>query len=96
MYSVFTIQRSNRILIDQLLSDDLVGRQSLIQKDGTPFGHEGKIVIVLEGSPEALEIAGKILKDGAEKLPEEKASSIYEKIKDEEREADSGMGFLFG
>ncbi|MCL4328703.1 MAG: hypothetical protein M1151_01450 [Candidatus Thermoplasmatota archaeon] len=96
MYVVFSVNKADRKVIDSLLLDELVNRQSITQKDGSIFGLDNRVVVIIEGSEAALEVAAKIVGAAGEKLPPAKATDIYNKVKEEEKRADSGMGFLFG
>ncbi len=96
MYSVFALNKSDRALVEELLSDDVIGRQTIIQKDGDSLGYENKLILVVEGADAAVTAADKILSGKVEKLSAEKGNAVYNRIKEDEKNADSGMGFLFG
>lgn len=97
MYAVFLVKPQDNSIIEALRSDDLVGRQSLLVRDAAALDlKEQAIVLLIEGSDEAISKSRKI---GGEKLGEvakKRSEVLYRKIKDEESKADQGMGFLFG
>lgn len=95
MYKVYSIKKEQRKTLDILLSDDIVGRQTIIYKNAENYGgKDDSLYVIVEGSDEIFaRIAD--LKLGDLKVVED-ASDIYKRIKDEEDEAESGMGFMFG
>lgn len=96
MYKVYSTNKSNRKMIDKILSDDVLGRQSVNYREGSSFGLSGDLlIVVIEGSSEIFDRVKDIVGDSFEELEEKKSAEIYKKIKDEESEAESGMGFIF-
>ncbi len=77
-----------------LEEDDLVNRQTIVIKDGTPWEVDGKVVIV-EGSEEALERAAELV-DDAGGQPADNAEQIKADIDAEDDAAAAGMGAIFG
>lgn len=49
MYRVYALNKNERGVIEKILSDDTMGRQTIIEKDGANMGYEGKIILVVEG-----------------------------------------------
>lgn len=97
MYALYLLKKSDKKAVDKMLADDIIGRQALTQKDSAAFGFpEDRLLLLYEGSEEGnsrlKELFGEIL----ENIEKEKAEEAYRKIKDEESQAEGGMGFLFG
>lgn len=97
MYMVFTLKKTRKTIIDNLMADDIVGRQSINFRDGPLYGFpDDELVLIIEGSQDALSKARQIAGDSVSLIPDEKARTIYEKFRDEESKADEGLGFIFG
>jgi len=102
-YAVAEVEKKD---LKQILEDDLLSRQSITVKDGRAFGagkskdkskskEKDKDVsyVLIEGN----ESIFKCLKDMKIKLLKDKeAEKVREKIKKEDDEAASGLGFIFG
>jgi len=76
-------------LINGLLGDDMVSRQSVTTRDD-PDG--GKIILI-EGSDEALDRVSEIAPDVA--MEGEAAQEWFDRIKSEESAVASGVGMIF-
>ncbi len=76
-------------LINGLLKDDVVSRQSVTTKDD-PDG--GKIILI-EGSDEALDRVAEMAPETA--LDEDEAQEWFDRIKSEESAVASGVGMIF-
>jgi hypothetical protein len=99
-YAVAEVEKKD---LKQILGDDLLSRQSITVKDGRAFGagkskdkskEKDKDVsyVLIEGN----ESIFKCLKDMKVKLlKDKKAEKVREKIKKEDDEAASGLGFIF-
>ncbi|MCL4314605.1 MAG: hypothetical protein M1454_02620 [Candidatus Thermoplasmatota archaeon] len=97
MFSAFLLKKSDRSIIDAVSSDDKVGRQTIITKDGAQYGFDtDSLLLIIEGSEDALRIASGIIGGKGKELDREKTEKIMKEIKEEEDRADQGMGFLFG
>lgn len=97
MYALYLLKKSDKTVIDKILGDDIIGRQALTQKDAASYGlPDGNILLLYEGSAEAdsrmKELFGSFLK----LLEEPEAKEVYQKIKDEESQAEGGLGYIFG
>ena len=96
MYKVYSTSKSNRKLIDKILSDDILGRQTVVYKEGSTFGLKDDVLVVLiEGPQEIFERVSGITEDACSEIEKAKSEEIYRKIEDYESEGDSGMGFTF-
>ncbi len=97
MYAVYQIIKSKKSVLDKMLADEVIGRQALTQKDGSSFGLENdKLVFLYEGSEEGNKRIKELFGSEVTELDKKKADEIYAKIKEEESQAEDGMGFLFG
>ncbi|KJE49244.1 MULTISPECIES: hypothetical protein [Acidiplasma] len=96
MFKVFEISKENRNIIDEVLNDDVLGRQSVQYKDGAEFGYDSSYILLIEGSPDIFERVNSILNGKSEEIGGKKAEKIYEKIKEDENNSKEGMGFIFG
>jgi len=76
-------------LINGLLGDDMVSRQSVTTRDD-PDG--GKIILI-EGSDEALDRVRELAPDVA--MEGEEAQEWFDRIKSEESAVASGVGMIF-
>ena len=93
-YVIVRLKSDEKALEKSLLSEDIITRQSISIREGEALGKEGGVeYILVEGSEEAVmrvkEIAPNNILEGKE------AEEIYNKIKAEEENAVSGMGFVF-
>ena len=79
---------------DVLLKDDIVGRASVLFKDGNTLGLENKYYCYISGIEEACKKSEEIMKDLGKKVKEKE--KILEKIKEEEERAIQGFGNIFG
>jgi hypothetical protein len=96
MFKIYRLNSEQKKMVEKLLSDDVVGRQTIIQKDGSGFNSPGTTIVVIEGPEIIFEKVPEILGPGINPVPEKEAAEIYRKIKEEEENAEGGMGFLFG
>lgn len=97
MYLCYFVPSENRSLVDLIKEDNVIGRQTIIVKDAGNFSFkEAGVILILEGAEEPLQKAAGLLGTKAEKIDTKKSDEIYRKIKEEEEQADKGMGFLFG
>jgi hypothetical protein len=96
MFKIYKLTSDQKKMIEKLLSDDVVGRQTIIQKDGSGFNSPGSTIVVVEGPENIFAKVTEILGPGINPIPEKEAAEIYRKIKEEEENAEGGMGFLFG
>ena len=95
-YAVAEVEKKD---LNQILENDLLSRQSITVKDGRAFGagkskEKDKDVsyVLIEGN----ESIFKCLKGMKVKLLKDKeAEKVREKIKKEDDEAASGLGFIF-
>lgn len=97
VFAIYFMKPENRSTLDAMKNDDLIGRQSIITKDASAFNFKepGQIILV-EGSSESLELIKSKFGQFLEILNPERSTEIYTLIKDEEKKADEGMGYLFG
>ncbi len=96
MYTVLHFESGGEEVYRKLISDDEIGRQTIILRDASKVSSKlkGSIVIV-EGNDSIVEKAIELAGGGAHKLKEDLSEKIYRKIKEEEEQADQGVGFLF-
>ncbi|MEM5797360.1 MAG: hypothetical protein QXD72_00570 [Candidatus Aenigmatarchaeota archaeon] len=80
---------------DILLKDDLVGRASIVFKEGSIIGKEG-YYCYLSGTEEQCEKALELMKDIGEEVKDETKSQLIGKIKEEEEKAIEGFGNILG
>jgi len=97
VYRVFRIPTARQSLVDALLKDDLVGRQSIVVREAKSLGVEGEGTIVLvEGSDAGVARAEAILREAAIVLRGTEAEHAYKRFRAQDEDAASGMGLLFG
>jgi len=91
---ILELKPSEKALEKEILSDDVISRQSITIRDGKVLGlAEDKEYILIEGSEEAIERVKGIAPNNI--LSGKWAAETYEKLKSEEEDAASGMGFIF-
>jgi len=97
MYAVFSVKPENSAKIEEILKDDLVSRQSITIRESSVLGVQGLGTLVLvEGEEKAIRKSEELFKGVGEKVPGEKAASIYDKLKKEEEDVAQGIGLIFG
>lgn len=96
MYGIFRVPAAEASRIDALLKDDLVSRQSVTIRDARSLGvdREGTIVLV-EGSPAAVDRAEKLLEGAGGRLQGAEAEAAYRRFRTQDEDAAMGMGLLF-
>ncbi|KAF0222453.1 MAG: hypothetical protein FD167_5004 [bacterium] len=80
---------------DVLLTDDVVGRASLVFKEGSIIGKDGYFCY-LSGTEEQCKRALGLVKEIAEEVKDETKSQLINKIKEEEDRAIEGFGNILG
>jgi|SRR2546427_983766 len=97
MFKVFSVPPTQRAKKDEVLKDDLVSRQSIVEREGDTLGFPGLgTLILIEGDEKAVARAAALFKGAAEELPAEKAAAVRKKIRDQEDDVASGVGLIFG
>jgi len=96
MYAVFEVDSEKFDLIQDVLSDELVSRQTTSIRDGKSLGmREDVNYFMVEGSEEAVEKAiGLFSEEGVEQA--ENAEEVKKAIEEEDQAAAQGMGTVFG
>lgn len=89
---VFRVKKEEKSRIDEALKVDIISRQSITVRDGEGLGLDSHTYVLIEGSDEAIEEAKKAF-DFAD-IPDN-SEEIYQKIKEQEDDAASGMGLIF-
>lgn len=94
---VFNIANEHKGKIRDVISDDLISRQSITQRDASALKIEKEAqILIIEGDENAIARARELLKDIGEEQDEASAAEILKKIKEEEEDAATGVGFIFG
>lgn len=97
MYRVFRLPAARASEADVLLKDDIVSRQSVVARDARSLGlSRDDHYVIVEGSDAGVARAVELLKGIAASLEGSAAEDIYRRIRSQEDEAASGMGFIFG
>jgi hypothetical protein len=96
-YVIFKVKSSEQEKFNTMLKDDLVNRQSIVIRDANSLDIKEKVSFLkIEGSKEGIQRAEELAKElGMKKLPEKKAKTINDKIKEQEDSAATGMGMIF-
>ncbi len=96
MFKVFSVPPAKKPQKDEVLKDDLVSRQSIVERDADALGFPGLGTLVLvEGDEMALARAAELFKGIAEELPPAKAAAVRQKIRDQEDDVAAGVGLIF-
>jgi hypothetical protein len=96
MRKVFVVNKKDRSIINEMLSDDLVGRQSIYEREGEAYKLKAdEILIVFSGSEEAFSVIKKQWGGKIVLLSGKQEEDILNQIDKENDNAQEGMGFLF-
>lgn len=94
-HQVYRIKSADRPRLEQAMGDDLLSRQSLTIRDARHFGMSGDgVYLFVEGAEAGIVRADALLLEFAERAPDSEA--LHKKLKDEEDDAASGLGSIFG
>lgn len=94
-FRVFKVKSSDRARLEEALGDDVLSRQSLTLRDARHFGVPGDhLYLFVEGEERGVLRAETVLADIAQIAPEGK--DLYAMLKQEEDDAASGLGAIFG
>jgi hypothetical protein len=94
-FQVYRVKSADRAKMDEALNDDVLSRQSIIIRDARSFGDTGDgVLLFVEGAEAGIQRADAVLLPFAERAPN--AADLHRKLKDEEDEAASGLGSIFG
>lgn len=97
MYRVFRFPPAKAEKATILLTDDVVGRQSVTTREARSLGLSGDDrYVIVEGVESALARAVDLMKGSAEPLGGAEAEKIYQRFRVQEDQAASGMGLIFG
>jgi hypothetical protein len=96
MFKVYKLAKTQREILDSLLADDIVGRQTVLYKDGSNYGFDSSYIVIIEGSENIFKNVDSIANGKLEELKKSKEEEIYKQIKDEENNSKDGLGFIFG
>ena len=95
MYKIYSLKKEKRKTLDSLLADDILGRQTIIYKNAENYGgNDDSLFILIEGLSDVFSRIAELKPEGLEEV--KNSEGIYRQIKNEEDEAESGMGFMFG
>lgn len=96
-YVIFSVDNEKKNKIKEILSDDMVSRQSITQRDAKALKIEKEAQIVLiEGEDSALDKAKELFQEVGDLIEGSEAEEIYNKLKEDEAGAAAGVGFIFG
>ena len=97
MEIVYEIERQNiQKVRDIILGDDIVGRASVIFKDGNSIGLNNNYYCYISGVEEACKRSEEIIKNFGKKIDKKISENIIKKIKEDEEKAIEGFGGIFG
>ena len=92
-YVIFVSEKSKKAELDEKTRIDLISRQSITIREGKGIGLDDRLYLLIEGSDEAIDLAKKEFSFA--EIPENQ-EEIYRKFKEQEDDAASGMGMIFG
>ena len=96
-YAIFSVENEKRNKIKEVISDDLISRQSITTRDAKAIKIEKEVQFVLiEGDEKAIEKAKELFQDIGTVIDSTEAEEIYNKLKEDEQGAAAGVGFIFG
>ncbi len=96
-YAIFSVDNEKKNKIKDVLSDDLVSRQSITQRDAKALKIEKEAqFVMIEGDDSALAKAKELFQELGTLIEGSEAEEIYNKLKEDEEGAAAGVGFIFG
>jgi len=97
MYIVFEVPKEKARQADKALKDNIVSRQSIVVRDAKTLDVDKDVqFIMIEGSEEGIKKAKELFEEIGSVMPDAEGKNIYDKIKDQDDAAASGVGMLFG
>ena len=102
MYVVFEVEKSNVKKAENVFTDDMVSRQSIVVRDSRALdlpefkGKDVQFIIIEGGSQEALDRAKKLFEGIGKPMPAKEAELVHNKVKEQDDTAACGVGALFG
>jgi hypothetical protein len=97
MFKVFSVPLAKKPKKDEVLKDDVVSRQSIVEREADALGFKGLgILVLVEGDDKAVARAAELFKDVGEELPADKAAAVRQAIRDQESDVAAGIGSIFG
>ncbi len=97
MYAIFKVEKKDSAKIDELYTDDIVSRQSIIRRDGISLElKDDSFYVLVEGSEEGIKRAKEIASKFSKVLEGEELNSIYKKFKAQDDKSLEGLGSIFG
>jgi len=95
-YVVIGVKKELISKIPEVLRDDLTSRQSITMRDASALDMKLDLhLVMIEGNDKGVERAKEVFKGVGEPLPEKEAKIAYDKIKEEEEKASTGVGMIF-
>jgi hypothetical protein len=96
-YAIFSVEKTQASKINKILRDDLISRQSILVRDAEALDIKQEVrYVLIEGTEDALKKAEELFSETGKRVDEAEAADIYKKIKSEEKDVASGVGFIFG
>jgi hypothetical protein len=97
VFAIFEVKPEDAGKINSIISDDIVGRQSIFTRDSSSLNLKGQFLYLkIEGSETGIKRAEELAKElKIKKIDPKKAKTINEKILEQEESAASGMGMIF-
>lgn len=95
-YRVFEVRPKDRDKLEAALADDTVSRQSVAIRDASQFGYPDRetIFVFVEGAEAGVMRAEALILEFGRRAAS--SEELYAKLKAEEDEAASGLGFVLG
>ncbi len=96
MRSIFVVNKKDHSIINDMLADDIVGRQSLYEREGENYKLKPEdVLVVFTGSDEAFSRIKEKWGDKIVLITGTREQEILNQIDKENNDAQEGMGFLF-
>lgn len=94
-FVILKINGNDDAAVNEFLHDDRVSRMTVLKRDGSIYGVDGTIFL-FEGNDEAVKYVRSKKPEIMTELDPKESEKIYSKIKEENDNAEQGMGFVFG
>ena len=96
-YEIFELKKEGMTKVDEIKSDDLIGRQSIWLRDEKSLGLDGdNMFLKIEGDEKAVKKAEELLGETATMISGGKKEEINKRFIADDEKSSEGMGFIFG
>lgn len=96
MKIVFYVDKPQKPIVEQKISQDPVGRQSIVVRDAVSLGiSKDGTYVYIDGTDESCNLAREWLKGLAAELSPKEAAEIIKKMEEQDASVSEGIGGMF-